>query len=148
MSPGTQVTYIEKRCCHWAIRLLKPDLFLSQVGSSLDFLGAETWKELPKWRRPGAVFMLRLGVSATLGGSGGRPNKELDEKDHSRGSPVSVPGCMLHVRHVSLACTHCLRAGPNEPSLLLSMGERRCCLSRRFHREGSSIYLSQSKDIV
>lgn len=30
-------------------------------------------------------------------GSGGRPNKELDEKDHSRESSVSVLGCPLHV---------------------------------------------------
>jgi hypothetical protein len=37
------------------------------VRLSLDFLVAETWKELPKWRSSGVVFMLRLEVSATPG---------------------------------------------------------------------------------
>lgn len=49
---------------------------------------------------------------------------------------------MLHVENVSLVCSHCLRAGPNHPSLLLNTRKREnvVCLGGSIERGPAAIF--------
>jgi hypothetical protein len=74
-------------------------------------------------------------------GSGRRPNKELDERTFPEHLRYWL-GCMLHVENISLFCSHCLRAGPNHPSILLRTRKREnvVCVGDTTERGPAAIY--------